>query len=101
MLTSVGYQIVEDIKAYIGKCGGSYSGWYVGISHNAENRLFNEHTVRKHGDAWIFRTASSAKEARIVEAYFVNELGSDGGTGGGDITAKMVYAYKKAYHTNP
>lgn len=94
-------EIINAIKEYIAKGGGGYKAWYVGISKDARDRLFNEHKVREKGDWWIFRTASSSQVAREIEDYFVNTLGTDGATGGGDEAADKVYAYKKAPHTNP
>lgn len=94
-------QIIDDIKAHIRKGGGAYKDWYVGISKDARSRLFDGHNVREKGDWWIYRAASSSKIAREIEAYFVNTLGTDGGTGGGGADARQVYAYKKASHTDP
>ena len=94
-------EIINAIKEYIVKGGGGYKAWYVGISKDARDRLFNEHKVREKDDLWIFRTASSSQVAREIEDYFVNTLGTDGATGGGDEAADKVYAYKKAPHTNP
>ena len=94
-------EIIDEIRTHIQRCAGNYSAWYVGISKDAKDRLFNAHNIREKKDAWIFRTAISSQIAREVEEYFVNTLGTDGGTGGGDNTSDMVYAYKKAAHTNP
>ena len=94
-------EIIDDIDAHIGRYGGGYSTWYVGISKDAKDRLFNGHSVKEKKDTWIYRTASSSQVAREVEDYFVNTLGTDGDTGGGDNNSDMVYAYKKAAHTNP
>jgi hypothetical protein len=94
-------EIISDINAHIQKCGGSYRAWYVGVSKDARDRLFNGHRVRENGDSWIYRQATSSQAARDVEDYFVNTLGTDGGLGGGDYTADVVYAYKKAAHTKP
>ena len=94
-------QIKAEITAHIRKNGGSYSGWYVGIAKDAEKRLFEEHGVVKNGDGWIYRQAESNRAARDVESYFVNELGTDGGLGGGDLESDSVYAYKKNSHTKP
>lgn len=94
-------EIINDIKGHITKGGGGSKAWYVGISRDARDRLFNEHKVREKGDWWIFRTASSSQVAREIEDYFVNILGTDGATGGGDEAADMIYAYKKALHTDP
>ena len=94
-------QIVSDFEAYIKKCGGTYGEWYVGISRDAQSRLFNDHGVHEHGDLWIYARAASSADARLIEKYFIETRGTDGGAGGGDETADMVYAYKKARHTRP
>jgi hypothetical protein len=75
-------QIVADFKAHIQKSGAQYwREWYVGISKDATNR----DSVNENGDWWIFRHAGSSVVAREIESHFVNSLGTDGGTGGGDI----------------
>jgi len=94
-------EIISEIEAYMQNGGGSLRAWYVGISNDARTRLFNGHRVRENGDWWIYSKASSSQVAREVEDYFVNTLGTDGGIGGGDQTSDVVYAYKKAAHTNP
>ena len=94
-------EIKSDIEAYVLKGGGSYSAWYVGISKDARDRLFNGHGVHEKGDWWIYSQAQSSAAARNVEVYFVNTLNTDGAPGGGDKDADYVYAYKKAAHTTP
>lgn len=92
-------KIKEDIRNYI--AGSGYSSWYVGISEDPRNRLFNEHNVDEKGGGWIFRWATSADVARRIERYFIDILGTDGGPGGGDVDAEAVYGYKKKPHTDP
>lgn len=94
-------EIIDDIKSHIQNRGGEYSDWYVGISKDAKDRLFNNHCVKEKKDVWIYRKASSSEVAREIEGYFVNTLNTSGGTGGGDESSDKVYAYKKARHTNP
>ena len=94
-------QIKKDVKDYIEGNGGKYSSWYVGIADNPRERLFDGHGVKEEGDLWIYRTAESSTEARRIEKYFVEQLGTDGGTGGGDEKTKAVYAYLKNSHTSP
>ncbi len=94
-------QIVENILSHIRICGGNYNEWYVGISRDARSRLFNDNSVNESLDAWIIEIASTNQQARDIENYFINVIGTDGGPGGGDSTARMVYAYKKSYRTNP
>ena len=83
-------QIIEAINEYMQAYDGGR--WYVGITANPRNRLFNDHGVDEHNGAWIFRQASSAAAAREVEMAYV-EAGHAGGPGGGDDTAVFVYAY--------
>lgn len=92
--------IKTDIKAYIQKNGGAYSDWYVGIASDTRERLFNEHNVSEKSGSWIYREAEGSSAAREVEEYFINMLGTDGGSGGGDYSTKSVYAYKKTSTTN-
>lgn len=80
------------------KCGGSYPSWYVGVSEEPETRLSDGHGAK---DAWIYREAESTEIAREIEAYFIERLNTDGGSGGGDEDATYVYAYKKKPHTTP
>lgn len=94
-------EIINDIKAHIKKRGSPYSSWYVGISKDARDRLFSGHKVKEKDDYWIYRQAGSTQTAREIEDYFVNTLGTDGGPGGGDEDADMVYAYKKENYTDP
>jgi len=94
-------QNTQDIKNYIVSNRGSYGGWYVGVTSDPRDRLFNGHGVIEKDDAWIFSIYSSDATARAAESYFLKTLGTDGGPGGGNDPCKCVYAYKKASHTNP
>lgn len=94
-------EIKQNVLGYIWGYGGIYSSWYVGVSEHPKDRLFNEHGVKEKGDAWICQRTSSAETARRVENYFIDLLGTDGDSGGGDTDAVFVYAYKKKPHTNP
>jgi hypothetical protein len=100
-LTKTKNEIVTDIKFYIANHGGRYRDWYVGVSADAKDRLFQGHKVDKEKDMWIYRRAVSSTVAREVEDHLVNMLGIDGGPGGGDDNADMVYVYKKGVHTEP
>ncbi len=94
-------EIIEDIKKYILENKGDYNSWYVGVSSNARNSLFKDHKIKENGDRWIYKTALSSEIAREVERYLLIVLRIDGLVGSGEETAKMVYAYKKAMHTDP
>lgn len=94
-------EIINDLDSYIKDGGGGYPAWYVGIASDARDRLFSDHGVKEKGDLWICRQTSFSGVAREIEDYFVNTLGTDGGTGKGVVLIDMVYAYKKASHTDP
>jgi hypothetical protein len=101
LMTKSEMELRNEIKNFIDENGGSYKSWYVGISSDPAKRLFNEHNVDEKNDVWIYDFAFSADVARKIEDYFVNYLGTDGGTGGGDEYSKGIYAYKKNSRTNP
>lgn len=100
-MTKSKQEIIDEIKAHIQKEGSGYRSWYVGISEDARDRLFNGHGVPKENAWWIFREVSSASVACEGEEYFVNTLGTDGAPGGGSDKSNQVYAYKKTSVTNP
>ena len=93
-------EIVKNkIESYIRCLGGSFNSWNVGITDDPRRRLFSEHGVIENKDNYIFEEASSHEAASEIETYFVNTLGTDGGTGGGDYLTTFVYAYLKRKHT--
>ena len=92
-------QIVSEIRSYIQQSGLNLRDWYVGIAQDPQTRLFNDHNVSRTSGRWIYRTAPTSTEARNIEAHFVNVLGADGGTGGGDSLSRAVYAYAKTTTT--
>ena len=92
-------EIIEEIAKHITKRGGGIKKWYVGIAADPEERLFDDHSVDRKKDAWIYRTASSSEIARDVEKHFLRK-GADGGTGGGSEDTKSVYAYRISSRTD-
>ena len=89
-----GKKIIADIKAYIEECGGNYSGWYVGITGNIDQRLFTDHNVDKYKDNWCYKETTSSDLARAIEKYFIENHATQGGPGGGDDDSVYVYAYE-------
>jgi hypothetical protein len=92
--------IVTDIKAHIAKSPNTkYGDWYVGIASDPKQRLFSEHNVSQENGSWIYTEAVSSDAARAVEKYFIEQMKTDGGSGGGDSTTRFVYAYRKTFST--
>lgn len=71
-----------------------FARWYVGVTHDIEERLFGYHKADRLSGAWYHATALDASHSRAVEAALL-KLGFDGGGGGGDTTASRVYVYRK------
>ncbi|HPV70863.1 MAG TPA: hypothetical protein PKY08_03170 [Candidatus Magasanikbacteria bacterium] len=86
--------IVADIIQYIKNWGGIFSGWYVGIASDPNQRLFTHHNVNKNSDHWVYSESQNSDTARAIEKYIIETYKTKGDTGGGDNTTKYVYAYK-------
>lgn len=99
ILTPVEQQTAVAIDEHIKNRHPRYADWYIGIASVPEQRLFIDHNVDKDNDYWIYRNAGDQTAARNVELFFIEQLGTDGGPGGGDHTTKFVYAYKKTPST--
>ena len=90
---------ISEIDSYVANNGRNYSQWYVGVAANGRQRLFNDHSVKEGGDAWIYCQCTDSDVARAVERYFLAQR-MKGGSGGGDDKSDYVYAYKIAAHTS-
>ncbi len=86
-----------NLIKHIKECGGAFSDWYCGITHDPQKRLFVQHNVAKNG-SWIFNECNGDTSARAVEAALLRK-GCDGGKGGGGTTSRFVYAYRKTQNT--
>lgn len=87
--------IVERIKQFIG--GNPAGSYYVGITSNPNQRL-SAHSVLPGKS--ISCEADDIESARLIEDYFVNKFGTDGGSGGGDEKSIFIYCYKIDNSTN-
>lgn len=92
--------IVDDIAAHITKQGSSTSAWYAGITSDVDQRVFSDHGVPRKDHWRIHRKATSSAAARAAEKALL-DWGCDGGAGGGDDNAIVVYAYLKSPVTSP
>lgn len=89
---STAQQVIAHIDGYMKRSGLPNNRWYVGITGDAEQRLFTEHKVDKQNGTWAFATADTSAIARQVEQAYL-KAGCKGGPGGGDATSRVVYAY--------
>jgi hypothetical protein len=93
-------KIIRAIETYVGKCGGDYSRWYVGIAADPLDRLLNVHGVDEEGDGcgWIIHQCAGPDEAGEVRAHLIVK-GMKGATGGGESSASSVYAFRITANT--
>ena len=92
-------QFVEEVSVLIQSVGGRPRLVYVGITDDLKRR-FTEHGLLSTDRVSCF-DAGSLKKAQLIENYFVNGIGTDGGPGGETEESRFVYAYLKRRHTNP
>jgi len=87
--------IIKDIIHHITtKCSFSdISDFYVGITNDPDNRLFDEHNVDKRLGCWTYSEAINEQHAREAERLLIDQ-GMEGGSGGGDDSSTFVYCYK-------
>ncbi len=74
-------QVFATLSNYINGNGGQFSQWHAGISSDPRQRLFNDHNVDEHRDAWAYDFCPSDSDARAVEEALIH-TGCKGGGGG-------------------
>jgi hypothetical protein len=84
--------IIRDIDAHMTKSGIPNGRWYVGVTSDIERRLFGFHAVSRQKHWFIYRQAVNSAAARDIENAY-HKAGCQGAGGGGDLTARYVYAY--------
>lgn len=93
--------IIREISIYMDQQGGFPNDWFVGTAEDAKNALFGEHNVDWDRGRWIYQPADSSTAAREIAEHFLIIVGTDGGDGAGDGSARQVYAYRKSFSTTP
>ncbi|MDW3094565.1 MAG: hypothetical protein R8G33_02710 [Gammaproteobacteria bacterium] len=95
-------QIKYEILAYIKEFGGDFSDWYVGVSADPKNEMFNQHHVDKEDDIWLYKQALTFKACKTVQEYFLEKLNTDGKSViNGTEDTDCVFLYKKSNRTSP
>lgn len=85
--------IIAMIKDHLKNSGRRYySEFFIGISDDAQSRLFNDHHVEKEHSWWLYITADSHETALAVKQHYIN-LGMRGDENSGNENSKMVYCY--------
>ena len=103
MQTSRLYRFVRDIETVLRDqlLDVERTDFYVGITNDIRRRLFDEHKLDEERDRYIHQFYETVDEARQVEAFFLNDMRLDGGSGGGEEDSHYVYIYLKSDSSDP
>ena len=91
--------VIKRIETYMSKFEGDYTDWYIGITKDLDERLFDVHKVEENG-IWISFGADTEEVVKKVEEYFLNKK-TDGNPTPLEENVRIVYVYKKNAKTTP
>lgn len=92
--------LLDKLDEYLEQYAEDVTEWYVGITENPMQRLYDQHGVSQDYGRKKYLKSYSTDIAREVEQRFL-DIGLQGGDGGGDQDAKYVYIYKMTPYTTP
>ena len=91
--------VIKRIEAYMRKFEGDYSDWYIGITKDLDEELFNLHKFEEN-DIWISFGADTDEVAKKIEKYFLDKK-TEGNPIDLEEDTRIVYVYKKNSKTTP
>ena len=91
--------VIKRIRTYMSKFEGDYSDWYVRITKDLDEGLFQLHKVEENG-IWISFGADTDEVAKKVEKYFLDKK-TDANPVVLEEDTRIVYVYKKNSDTTP
>ncbi len=91
--------VIKRMQTYMSKFEGDYSDWYVGITKNLDEGLFQLHKVEENS-IWISFGADTDEVAKKVESFFIKKK-TDGNPTELEEDTRIVYVYKKNSNTTP
>jgi hypothetical protein len=87
-------EIIDAFNKFIHNFGDAYYQWYIGITANPEQKLFNDHMVNKKNGVWKYENAGSEKNALKIKKYLVEKFCAQGDEGSANSNTTYVYAYR-------
>jgi len=85
--------IIEDVLAHIGQCGGEFSEWCVGTAKDSHSPNFRQHGAESAAEGLIYREAYTPyAAAEVVERLAGCGLRPERGSG----TGSIVFARREA-----
>ena len=93
-------QVKYEFLAYIKEFDATFANWYVGMSDQPKQALFDIHGVRDAEDPWLYKQLLTNRAARTVQDYFIGHLKTAGVVNADQSeNVDCVYLYKIAAHT--
>jgi hypothetical protein len=71
----------------------SYPEWTIGLTHDPEERKNLHNAGGKFTGRWEHWAADSLNDGQSIKAYFINDMGMKGDTGGNLNALKKVHIY--------
>ncbi|MDH3610221.1 MAG: hypothetical protein OEM79_00515 [Nitrosopumilus sp.] len=93
------HTVIKRMETFMSKFDGDYSDWYIGITKDLNEGLFQVHNVEETG-IWISFGADTDEVAKKVEKYFLDKK-TDGNPKELEENTRIVYIYKKKFNTTP
>ena len=87
-------QIIKLIKQFIHQ--EPPTSYFIGIAQRPKIRLQAHFALDVKA---MSVQADDVKSAKRIVSYFINDIGTDGGSGGGNDDSKYLYCYKKGMNT--
>jgi hypothetical protein len=94
------YEVIDSIHSFILKNSYTYIDWYIGLTDNAEEMLFEEHKLNQVSDMWIFEEVPHESDAFRIRDFFLN-MGCTGGLVNNRNKIRYIYAFRRSARTNP
>lgn len=85
-------EIIIELENYLR--GSDLSKWFIGITENVQQSLFEENSVSRRWDDWIIKTASSKKIATEIMEHFLGK-GLKRCNDNNNINSIFIYAYTR------
>ncbi|HTV31390.1 MAG TPA: hypothetical protein VMF32_26900 [Xanthobacteraceae bacterium] len=93
-------QVKYEFLAYIKEFDRTFAHWYVGLSDQPKQALFDIHGVRHAEDPWLYKQLLTYRAARTVQDYFLGQLKTAGARATEQSeNVDCVYLYRIAAHT--
>jgi len=91
-MQSTSLQLINEMERYMRGAEKNCSRWFIGVSSDADGLLSRVHSLNRKQNPWIYVTAQTPTEAKLIRDQLLRRLGASSNPGR-DEKARMVYAF--------